>query len=134
MNTFKHCLILSTNTRGLAYVNLMGKKENLLVFTGPRKLNHLLLEISLHCQNLHALIHQKCVSHGFPTTTTTCGETFPLISDKGKKDLWKQLSEKESCLSCLVSHKSRKEYLQSLFCLTQTENVNFNLLHLVLES
>lgn len=31
-----------------------------------------------------------------------------LISAKGKRDLWKQLREKESCLSCLVSHKSRK--------------------------
>lgn len=58
---------------------------------------------------------------------------FPFISDKGKRHLRKQLSEKESCLSCLVSHKSRTEYLQALFCLTQTENVNFNLLHLALE-
>lgn len=33
---------------------------------------------------------------------------LPLISGKGKRDLRKQFSDKESCLSCLASPKSRK--------------------------
>lgn len=44
------------------------------------------------------------------------------------------MSEKEHCPSHIASSKSREVHLQTLFCLTQTRKLNFNLPPLGLES
>lgn len=135
MSTLKHLPLGSTNTRGLAHVNLM---QNILsrVLAGPRKLNHLLLEISLDCLTFTCSDTLEVCFPWLPhhLWRITSPFTLPFISDKGKRELWKLLSEKESCLSDIVSCKSREVHLQALFYLIQTRNMNFSLLPSGLES
>lgn len=122
----------STNTRGLAHVNLMQKILS-RVLVEPRKLNHLLLEVSLHCQTFTCSdpleVCFPWLPHHHHLQRITSPFTLPLISGKGKRDL---LNKEESCLSHVVSYKSEEVHLQALFCLFQTRNMNFNLLPLAL--
>lgn len=56
------------------------------------------------------------VYHGFPLSTITFRESrspLPLISYKSKRDLWKPLNVKESCLSHNVSYKSGEVHIAS---------------------
>lgn len=104
------------------------------VLAGPRKLNHLILAVSLYCQTFTCSDPlQVCfpwlLHHHQHLCRITSPFILPLISHKGKL-----LSEKESCLSHIVWYKSREVYLQALFCLIHTRNMNLSLLPLRLES